>query len=73
MEYIQASFHQYDRERQLFSLEPQGEVHFDLAQDLATENGAVDFLKVAEDVKQICREFITDLEVPSFLYIPEPQ
>ena len=68
----QASFYQYDREQQL-SPEPQGQVHFDLGQDLATEDGAVGFLKVANNVKQMCQEFIPDLEVPSYLHIPEPQ
>jgi len=69
----QASFYQYDRERQLFSPEPRGQVSFDLRQDLKTEDGADGFLKVADDVKQMCREFIPDLEVPSYLHIPEPQ
>ena len=68
-----ASFYQYDRKQQLFSPEPQGQVYFDLGQNLATEDGAVGFLQVADDVKQMCREFIPDLEVSSYLHIPEPQ
>ena len=44
-----------------------------MSQDLAIEDGAAGFLKVADDVKQMCREFIPDLEVPSYLHIPEPQ
>jgi len=61
----------YDRERQIFLPSPQGEVNFDL--DLATEGGAIAFLKIAEDVKRMCREIIPDLEVPSYLGIPDPQ
>ena len=67
----QAAFYRYDRERQIVLPKPQGEVHFDL--DLATETGAVRFAEVAEDVKEMCREFIPDLEVPAYLHIPDPQ
>jgi hypothetical protein len=57
----QAAFYQYDRERQVVSPEPQGQVHFDL--DLATESGARRFVEVAEHVEQMCRELVPDLEI----------
>ena len=60
----QAAFYQYDRERQVVSPEPQGQVHFDL--DLATESGARRFVEVTEHVEQMCRELVPDLELPSF-------
>jgi len=60
----QAAFYQYDRERQVVSPEPQGQVHFNL--DLATESGAKRFVEVAEHVEQMCRELVPDLEVLTF-------
>ena len=66
----QASFNQYDRKRQNVFPKPQGQVHFDL--DLATESGSVHFMEVVEEVKQVCREIIPDLEVPAFLDIEDP-
>lgn len=66
----QAVFYQYDRKRQNVFPKPQGQVHFDL--DLATESGAVHFMEVAEEVQQMCREIIPDLEVPAFLDIEDP-
>jgi len=57
----QAALNQYDRERQVVSPEPQGQVHFDL--DLATESGAECFKEVAEHVEQMCRVLVPDLEI----------
>jgi hypothetical protein len=67
----QAALFHYDRERQIFLPSPQGQVNFDL--NLATEGRAIGFLKIAEDVKRMCRKIIPDLEVPSYLGIPDPQ
>ena len=68
---IRAAFYQYDRERQIVLPEPQGQVQpFDM--HLTTERGAVRFLGIAEDVKQMRREFIHDLEVPTNLHIQDP-
>jgi hypothetical protein len=66
----QAAFYQYDCERQIVSPKSQGRVHFGF--DLATEGGATRFLEVAEDVIQMCRGIIPNLEVPAFMDIPDP-
>jgi len=60
----QAAFYQYDRERQVVSPEPQGQVHFDL--DLATESGARRFAEVAEHVEQMCRDLVPLEILPPF-------
>ncbi len=46
--------------RQRVSPEPQGQVHCDW--DLATQSGAVQFIKVVEDVKQMCQEFTNNFD-----------
>jgi len=65
-----AAFYQYDSKRQIVLPKPQGQVNFDL--DLATESGAVRFMEVTEEVKQMCREFMPDLEVPAYQDIHDP-
>ena len=52
-----ATFYQ----RQVILPEPQGQVHFDL--DLAKESGTKRFVEVAEQVEQMCRELVPDLEI----------
>ncbi len=63
-----AAFYQYDSKQQIVLPKPQGQVNFDL--DLATESGAVHFMEVTEEVKQMCQEFMPDLGlVPTYLDI----
>jgi len=56
----QAAFYEYDRERQLVSPEPQGQVHYDW--DLATQSGAVHFIQVVEGVKEMYQELINNFD-----------
>lgn len=55
-----AAFYEYDCERQLVSPAPQGQVHYDW--DLATHSGAVHFIQVVEDVKQMYQELINNFD-----------
>ena len=65
-----ASFYQYDREQKMISPRPRGHANFAL--DLAQEDGAVHYVEVAEDIKRMCREIISDLHSPGYMDIPDP-